>query len=77
MPTTKNRLNITLPDDVERVLSALSKRDNMPRATKAAELLRLALEIEADIYFGEIAEERNKTKRSLFVSHEKAWKQFS
>ena len=74
MATTKNRLNISLPPDVDRALSDLSKRDKTPRATKATELLRMALEIEEDLYFGEIAALREKTDRRLFVSHEEAWK---
>ena len=74
MATTKNRLNISLSSDIDTALSALSRRDNMPRATKAADLLRVALDREEDIYLGVIASERARTDRSLFVSHEKAWK---
>lgn len=74
MPTTKNRLNISLPREIDSALSELSRRDKMPRATKATNLLRIALELEEDLYLGAIATERAKTNRSLFVSHGKAWK---
>ncbi|OHA20621.1 MAG: hypothetical protein A2836_01255 [Candidatus Taylorbacteria bacterium RIFCSPHIGHO2_01_FULL_45_63] len=74
MVTTKNRLNISLPRDVDNALSELSRRDKMPRATKAADLLRTALELEEDVQLGVIASERAHTNRSLFVSHEKVWK---
>ncbi len=74
MVTTKNRINVSLPRDIDNALSKLSRRDNMPRATKATDLLRTALELEEDIYLGAIASERASTSRSLFVSHEKVWK---
>ena len=74
MATTKNRLNISLSRSVDTALSVLSRRDNMPRATKAADLLRIAVELEEDMYLGAIASERASTDRSLFVSHAKAWK---
>ena len=74
MSTVKNRLNISLSRDLDTALSGLSRRDKIPRATKAAELLRVALELEEDIYLGAVAGERAITDRSLFVSHEKAWK---
>lgn len=74
MATTKNRLNISLSPDIDKALSGLSRRDNMPRATKAAGLLRTALLLEEDIYLGAIASERASVSRSSFVSHEKAWK---
>ncbi len=74
MPTTKNRLNISLSSDIDKALTGLSRRDNMPKATKATELLRIALDLEEDVYLGAIANERAHTSRSLFVSHEKAWK---
>jgi cell division protein FtsX len=75
MATTKNRLNISLPPDVDRALSDISKRDKTPRATKAAELLRLALEIEEDRVWGELASKRD-VKGVRFLSHEEAWKKF-
>ena len=74
MATLKNRINISLSKEVDRALAALAKRDHMPRATKAANLLQAALELEEDIYLGAIASEREKTNRSLFLSHEEVWK---
>jgi len=74
MATLKNRINISLSKDVDRALAALAKRDQMPRATKAVELLNLALELEEDAYLGAVASEREKTSRALFLSHEEVWK---
>ena len=72
MSTTKKRINISIPQDVEKMLGKLAKRDNMPQATVAAGLLRLALELEEDQVWGALAEKRD-TKGARFVSHEKAW----
>jgi len=73
MATTKKRINVTLSALAEEVLTALAKRDQVPEATKAGELLRLALEIEEDAVLDELAAERDK-KGVKFVSHEDAWK---
>lgn len=72
MATTKKRINISVSDAVEEAVATLAKRDRVPQATKAAELLKLALEIEEDTYFSKVAEERMKDT-SGFISHEEAW----
>ena len=72
MPTTKQRINITLPAEAEEALRQLAARDQVPAATKASELIRLALEIEEDQVLDEIAAKRDLPD-ATFVSHEKAW----
>ena len=72
MPATKKRINITIPKSLDYVLGRLSRRDQVPQATKAAELLRLAVEIEEDSVWDEIASKRD-TKKAKFISHKKAW----
>ncbi len=72
MATTKKRLNITLSPDLEWALSEIAKRDSVPEATKASELLRDALLVEEDVVWARLAEERYKDK-SKTVSHKKAW----
>ena len=72
MPTTKKRVNVTLSDDLEKVLDMLSKRDNVPVATKASELIKIAIEIDEADVFSMVAEERD-TKDAKYVSHNKAW----
>ena len=44
MPTLKKRINVSLPDDVEQALNILAKRDDMPQATKALHLIKLAID---------------------------------
>lgn len=73
MTTTKTRINVSLSTEVERALIAIAKRDQVPHATKAAELLRLALEIDEDRVFDVIASAREEGKVK-FVSHKTAWK---
>ena len=51
-----------MPSEVDKTLGRLAKRDDMPEATKALDLIRLALEIDEDCYFEAIAEERMKGK---------------
>jgi len=72
MATTKKRINITLPADLNIMLARIARRDRIPEATKAAHLLSLALEIEEDIVLHKIAAERD-IKGARFVNHKKAW----
>lgn len=72
MATTKSRINISLPDDTRRALDSIAKRDQMPAATKAANLLEIALELEEDQVWGKVAKQRD-TKGARFVSHEDAF----
>ena len=65
-------MNISLSAPLESILARLAKRDQVPQATKAAELIRIGVEIEEDEYFDIIASERNMEKVK-FVSHKKAW----
>ncbi len=63
---------MSLPLELERALSKVARRDQMPEATKAARLIELALELEEDAVWENIADSRDKTKASFF-SHKKAW----
>lgn len=72
MPTTKKRINITLSDEFEKVLALLAKRDDVPVATKASELVKMAIEIDEADVLTMVAEERD-TKNAKYISHDKAW----
>ncbi len=73
MATTKTRINVSLSVEVEQALKALAKRDQVPSATKAAELLRLALEIEEDYVFSAIADDRITEKSIKWLKSEEVW----
>ena len=72
MPTTKKRVNISLPPDLERELARVAKRDAVPEATKAAQLLRVALEIEEDAAFDAIASKRFQNAKT-WLTHGTVW----
>lgn len=57
---------------MEAVLTKLARRDAVPRAAKAVELLRVAMELEEDIALSKLAELRD-TKDAKFLTHEEVW----
>ena len=73
MPTSKRRLNLSLPENIEISLFKISKSEKVPMATKALELLEEALEAHEDRYFDELATKRAKKSKRL-LTHEQAWK---
>lgn len=73
MPTTKKRLNITLSEEMDRDIQTLARRDNVPKATITAKLIREALELQEDIALAKIAEERMRNHDGRWLSHEEVW----
>lgn len=72
MSTSKKRINISIPKDIERAIAELAKRDETPQATKAGELLRLAIQFEEDQVLDAIATARDK-KNARFIPHKNVW----
>lgn len=72
MATTKKRINISLPEDIEISLKQIAARDDVPEATKAVHLIKLAMEIDEDDIWNTLAQKRD-VKGTKFVSHKKAW----
>ncbi len=72
MPTVKNRINISAPKPVFQALKSLARRDDVPVATKTLELLKIALEIEEDFVWGEIAK-RREAATTKWLSHDEVW----
>ena len=73
MPTTKQRINITVDKDTNWILKTLAKRDSVSVSAKAVELLEDALELEEDLALAAIADARSK-KKVKYIPFEKAWK---
>lgn len=71
MPS-KTRINISVSKSTRDALKHLAKRDQEPVATKAADLLELALEIEEDRMLSAIAEERD-VPGAKWLTHEEVW----
>jgi hypothetical protein len=72
MTTIKKRLNITLGAELEKAITDVAKRDKVPTATKAAELLEIALLIEEDTAWDILAKNREK-EGGKFIDHDNAW----
>lgn len=70
---TKKRINLSVNKEINDALERLAKRDDVPVATKALELVREALSIIEDDVLNEVAEQRD-TRNATYVDHEKAWK---
>jgi len=74
MPTNKPRINITVPQDVNRAIQKLARRDDASVAAKTLDLIKRALEMEEDIALLSLANKREKTlKEKSLLSHEDAW----
>lgn len=73
MPTVKPRINITADPAIEFALRRAARRDRIPVASKAAELIELALDLEEDIALSCVADLRVR-KPVKFISHADAWK---
>ncbi|MFH1759272.1 MAG: hypothetical protein ABH822_01775 [Patescibacteria group bacterium] len=69
---TKKRINISVSDDINQVLSKLAHRDKVPVATKTLELLKEAIQIEEDEVWEELAEARDQ-KNVNYLSHKQVW----
>lgn len=72
MATSKKRINVSLSKEVHVFLKKIALRDEVPEATKAAELLEKAMEIEEDAYFSKAAEEQEASSKR-FVKHKDFW----
>lgn len=72
MPTTKKRLNITLPEDLQNKLEQASLDQSVSYSQKALEWIQLGAELDEDVYFTELMKERD-TQSTNFISHESAW----
>ena len=66
-------MQITLAPDIGPAIKLLAKRDRVPAATKAAELLRQAIEMEEDLYLSKIADERLKGRVRWVKDSDKIW----
>jgi hypothetical protein len=73
MATRKKRINVTIPHRFFVFLEGVAKRDDVSLAKKALEWMEEGAELEEDVYFSRLAEERD-TPDAKFVSHEEAWK---
>lgn len=73
MPTQKKRINVTLPDHVAVFLQNIALRDDVPQATKAADLIAMAMVIEEDFQDTKIADEIIRRSKGETITHDAFW----
>jgi predicted CopG family antitoxin len=72
MPTAKKRINLSIDDELYGELVRLKELKQAPSLSAVVlELTKDALELQEDLYFAKIAEERRKEPA---VPHQKVWK---
>lgn len=74
MPTMKKRINVTVNKDLERGISILAKRRQMSKSAVLAELAKEALELQEDLDWARIVEERMKKKVKFIPNSDAIWK---
>ena len=72
MPSTKKRINLTVDNKIYAILEKLSGKRQQKISTLSLNLLQQALELQEDIYFSRIVDERLSQKQKR-ISHNKAW----
>lgn len=72
MPTIKKRINVSLSKPIVLFLELIARRDEVPPATKAAELIEKALEIEEDAYWSKIGDAR-ASENVQYITDDNAW----
>lgn len=73
MPTSKQRINLSVPAVVNVALKRLATREETTVASKALSLIVRGLELEEDIVLQNIAERRDR-QGTRFVPHAAAWR---
>jgi hypothetical protein len=72
MPTSKKRINLSVDDELYGELEKLQALKRAPSLSAIVlELTKEALELQEDLYFARIAEERESEPT---ISHAKLWK---
>jgi len=72
MPTEKKRINLSIDDELYSELEKLKAIKGAPSLSAIVlDLTREALELQEDLYFAKIVEER---KNERIISHKNIWK---
>ena len=73
MPLQKKRISLTVDQNTYLALEILSGKRQQKISTVSLNLIREALELQEDIHFSKIADDR-LSQRQKRISHKKAWK---
>ena len=74
MPTAKNRINLTVDDDMYMLLALVAEKKGQNIGTVSLALLKDALEVIEDEYWSKEAEQRLKSmKGKKKLTHAEVW----
>lgn len=73
MPTLKQRISLCPDARVLKTIERLAKLRGEPVATVSLDLIERALELEEDLHFSRVADQRIEANEAR-VSHRHAWK---
>ncbi len=68
----KKRIHITIDDETYKALEKLSEKRAKSISSVSLNLIEQALELQEDLHFSRIADERS-TKKKKGISHRKVW----
>lgn len=75
MPTSKKRLNLTLPKDLALFLKKISLRDEVSQSAKALELIERGLEMEEGVFKKSFVDEiKRRSKNHKLIPAEEVFK---
>ena len=76
MPTQNPRINVVLEPNLYYMLNKLAKKAGVSMSFFSRDLIKDALETKEDIYWQNVAQERDKTfSTKKAVSHKDLWKE--
>ena len=74
MPTERPRIQVTLDEQSNGLLSTLAKQSHLSKSAIAADLIREALELREDMALSDVSNKRIAEDSGKHYSHDKAWK---
>lgn len=72
MSTERPRIQVTIDEQVHGAIAALAVKRQMSKSALAALLISEAIELQEDLYFAELTEQRLK-EGGRFLSHAEVW----
>ena len=73
MATTNPRINITIPEEVARVLTETAKQSKQSISKVALDLIEWAIEEKEDMYFSRIADEVSRANPKFIPNSDDIW----
>jgi hypothetical protein len=75
MSIVRPRIQVTLDADTSGLLATLAQQEHQSVSATAARLIKEALEIQEELYFSRLADERHQAvlKGAKLLSHAEVW----